>query len=72
MYLVLEIQKTGNQIATNIWAFETRNEADAKFYTVLAAAAISSVPLHAAALLTEDGGCIKNESYNHELEELNE
>lgn len=72
MYLVLEIQKTGVQIATNVWSFEFKNEADAKFYTVLAAAAMSNVPLHAAALLTEDGGCIKNESYNHELEGLNE
>ena len=71
MYLVLEIQKTGNQIATLIWPFESRNEADSKFYTVLAAAAISSVPLHAAALLTETGGCIKSESYIHESEELN-
>lgn len=68
-YLVVEIQKTGEQIANIVTAHNTRNEAESKFYQVLAAAAISSVPKHSASLLTENGVCIRNESYEHESEE---
>lgn len=64
-YLVIEIQKTGDQIANIVTAHDDRNAADSKYYTVLAAAAISSVPKHAASLLTEDGMCIRSEVYEH-------
>lgn len=68
MYLVIEIQKAGDQLANIVTAYSSRNEAESKFYTVLAAAAISSIEKHAASLLTEDGNCIRSEVYEHEQE----
>ena len=68
-YLVIEIQNTGAQISNIVTAHETRNDADSKYYSVLAAAAISEVPVHAAALLTEEGRCLKNDYYNHTKED---
>ena len=68
-YLVIEIQKNGDTVGNIVTAHNSRNEAESKFYTVLAAAATSSVEKHACSLLTEDGVCIKNEVYEHESEE---
>lgn len=68
MFLVLEIQKTGNQIAHILTSHETRQEAESKWHTVLAAAAVSSVPQHAATLLDDRGYTIKVECYEHPVE----
>ena len=68
-YLVIEIQKNGDTVGNIVTAHNSRNEAESKFYTVLAAAAISSVEKHACSLLTEDGVCIRNEVYEHESKE---
>ena len=68
-YVVIEIQNTGDSIATIVTDHDDRNAADSKFYSVLAAAAVSKVPKHAASLLTEEGRCLKSEYYEHEEEE---
>ena len=68
-YLVIEIQKTGDNISHIVTTHDTRNEADSKYYLVLSAAAVSSVPKHAASLLAEDGHCLRSEVYEHVLEE---
>ena len=65
-YVVVELQKNGNSIASIITDYNTRNEAESKYYAVLSVAATSSVPKHACSLLTEDGVCIRNEVYEHE------
>lgn len=65
MFIVMEIQKTGDQIATLVNTYATRNEADSKFHTVLAAAAISNVPLHACVMMTETGAPLRYENYVH-------
>ena len=70
MYLVIELQKTGNQLAHIVTTFSDKNEAESKYYNVLAAAAVSSVQKHAAVIITEDGMKIKSEVYEHEQEEL--
>lgn len=68
MYYILEIQKNAvGNYAHLVQSATTRNEAESKFHQVLAAAAISGLPLHSAALLTEDGlilmnGCYRNEA----------
>ena len=72
MYIVLEIQKTGDQIATLVTSYQNRNEAESKFYTVLAAAALSTVEKHAASLLTDNGICIRSEAYEHPVETIEE
>ena len=68
-YVVIELQKNNDNIANIVTAHDTRNEAESKYYTVLAAAAISNVEKHACSLLTEDGMCIRNEVYEHITEE---
>ena len=69
-YLVIEIQKDANeQLATLVNQYESLNEAESKFYTVMAAAAISSVPVHAAAILTEEGVLHMSKYYIHKEEE---
>lgn len=69
-YLVIEIQKfdTG-AISTPTYAYDERTAAEAKFHSILASAAGSSLPLHACTMLTEDGRLVRNEYYRHEVEE---
>lgn len=64
MFIVLEIQK-GDQVATLVSSYEDRNSAESKYHTVLSAASISSVPVHSAILMTDEGAPIKYESYAH-------
>ena len=64
MYIVMEIQKS-NTAATIVNTYETRNEAENKYHTILAAAAISNIPQHAAVLLDDNGEYIKSECFMH-------
>ena len=41
------------------------NEATSLFYSVLSAAAVSSVPLHAAVLMMNNGAVVKREMFDH-------
>lgn len=68
-YLVIEIQKTASgEIATLVTAHDTINEARSKYHTILASAAISDLPSHAAVLLEETGTSIASECYINEEE----
>ena len=40
-------------------------EAESKFHTVLANAAVSNVQEHAAVILTQDGRIVRSECYKH-------
>ena len=53
-YTAVELQKT-EQAAVLATCYEDKEKAQAKFYTVLAAAAVSALPYHAAWLLRSDG-----------------
>ena len=64
MYIVMEIQKS-NTVATIVSTYETRNEAENKYHTILAYAAISNIPKHSAVLFTEEGDYIKHECFEH-------
>ena len=64
MFVVLEIQKT-DKIATIVKSFETRDEAEQKYHTILSFASVSDVPIHSAVMLNEEGYYIKSESYRH-------
>lgn len=71
MYTVIELQTTGT--TTSVVppvAYSTRQEAEAKFHTVLAAAAKSKVSIHSCVILDEKGFAIKREDYVHE-EDIN-
>lgn len=65
MYIVMEIQKNGEVISTLVTTYSTKNEAEQKYHQILSAAAVSSVDIHSAVMLTETGERLKSESYNH-------
>ena len=65
-YIIVELQTTGSTTAHIVTKHATRAEAESKFHQVLSAAAISSVPVHAAVMLGEDGMPIRNEVYRHD------
>ena len=67
MFIVMEIQK-GASVSTIVDIYETRNEAEQKYHTVLAYAAVSEVPQHSAVMLNDDGSYIKSETFEHEVE----
>ena len=69
VYVVIEIQSTNESAATLINSYVNRNEAESKFHQILGAAAISTIPTHSAALLTDSGKLLKSESYTHKVEE---
>ena len=55
----------GNVPWTLVNAYADRNTAEQKYHTVLAAAAVSALPCHAAAMLTEKGQLVRAEHYVH-------
>lgn len=66
MYIVIELQTNADGTVGNIVSkYDNRNEAEAKFHSILAAAAISSLPVHAAVMLTNTGTLVKSEYYRH-------
>ncbi len=69
MYIVIELQKSGDQVGNIVSSHATLAEAEAKYHAVLAAAAVSNVEAHSAVLLNAYGVSIKNECYRHEAEE---
>ena len=69
MYLVMEIQKTGEQVANLVYSYVNQNEAESKYYAILSVAAISTVEQHAVTLLTDQGNCIMSRFYIHKTEE---
>ena len=67
LYVVLELQKNGNQMANIITTHNTLQDAQYKFHTVAAAAAISQIEKHSVALLNEDGFPIERTTFEHEV-----
>lgn len=66
MYIVIELQANNKgQVANIVTAYNTLAEAQNKYYTILAAAAISSVPTHSAVILDHCGNLIANNSFAH-------
>jgi hypothetical protein len=65
-YVVIELQTDANgNVANIITEHNTINEAEAKFYTILAAAAVSSVPCHTAVILSNTGETHGTKCYEH-------
>ncbi len=68
-YLVIEVQKfDSGAITSPVTAHDTLNGANAKYHQVLASAAVSSLPVHSAAIITEEGAFVKGECFTHEAE----
>ncbi len=69
MYIVIELQANiEGQVANIVTAYETLAQAQNKYYTILAAATISSIPIHSAAILDHCGNLIANQSFSHPVE----
>ena len=70
MYIVIEIQTNPNGTVGNIvTAYATKDLAFQKFHTILAAAAVSSLPVHAAVILDNKGLQIAAQYFEHVGEE---
>lgn len=66
MYIVIEIQTSAEGSVGNfVWAFSELSQAEAKYHSILAAAAVSQIYVHAAVLLSNDGRSLAAQSYNH-------
>jgi len=69
-YIVVEIQKYENgQVGNLVSAHGTKEEAESKYHSVLAAAAVSALPVHSAVLISEEGYPMRYECYKHPLPE---
>lgn len=67
MYIVIELQKNKEGVVSNIvTSLNTLAEAESKYYTILAAAAVNNVPVHSAIIITEEGIPVRHQCYNHE------
>ena len=64
-YIVIEQQTTNGTTAVLTTVKSNINEAEQQYHTVLAAAAVSQVPLHSASMLNERGQLIKYELFDH-------
>ena len=66
MFVVMEMQTDAQgTLGTFVWSFADRAQAEAKYHSVLAAAAVSALPLHGAVLLRGDGVQLAYQSYAH-------
>lgn len=65
-YIVVELQTDKNgSVGDILTAYDSQSEAESKYYAVLSTAAVSSVPEHAAVLMTSTGGVLEGKCYTH-------
>ena len=65
-YVVLEIQPMADgQVACLATPFDSQMQAESSYHSVLAAAALSALPRHAAVLMTSDGSAQASQYYEH-------
>lgn len=65
-YCVIELQKNAEGVLTPLVSVhDTKEEAESKYHSVLAYAAVSEIPVHSATILTEEGFCLAYKHYKH-------
>lgn len=63
-YLVIEVQTLEDGTIANIVnSYDAINEAESKYHQILAYAAQSALPCHAAVMLQSDGMYLKSQAY---------
>jgi hypothetical protein len=68
-YIVIELQKNNDGSVGNlVYAFNKKAEAESKYYAILSAAAVSSVPVHSAIIIQEDAVPVTFKSFSHEAQ----
>lgn len=66
MYIVVELQANNEgKVANLVTSYNTLAEAQNKYFTILAAAAVSKVTTHSAVILDHCGNLIANDSFAH-------
>lgn len=66
-FLVTEIQTWESGAVQNpTWAYDDEMAAVAKYHAVLAAAAVSKLPVHACAVFTNEGFPLRHECFKHD------
>lgn len=69
-YIVMELQTSSDGTVANlVWQFDDRLAAESKYHSILAAAAISQLPIHASMIFTNDGTMVMSAYYVHEQPE---
>ena len=67
MYIIIEsLTDAAGNVATIVTKKDTRSEAESTYHMILGAAAVSSMPIHAAAIMTNDMQMIERKAYFHE------
>ena len=65
-YIVIELQKNAEgQVSNLVTSHDSLAKAENKYYTILASASISDVPVHSAIIVSEEGVPVKYQCYNH-------
>lgn len=66
MYIVIELQKNAEGVVSNlVTSHNTLAEAESKYHFILAAAAVSEIPVHSAIIVSEEGFPVKHQCYKH-------
>lgn len=67
MYIVIELQKNAEGKVSNIVTeHDTLAVAESKYHSILAAAAVSEIPVHSAMIVSEEAFPVKNQCYKHQ------
>ena len=66
-FITIELQKNADgNVANLVTAFDTQEEAESKFHSILATAAVSKLPCHSAIIVSEEGFPVDHKCYKHE------
>ena len=65
-YKIIEMQTNNGTTAHIVTDAATRNEAEAEWHRVLAAAAVSNVQTHSCVILSEEGVLVMSGCYKHD------
>ena len=64
MYIVIELQKNADGVVSNIVTdHPTLREAESKYHSILASAAISKLPVHSAIIVSEEAFPVEHRFY---------
>ena len=64
-YIVMELQTTSGTTSNIVTQFDNLPAAEQQFYLICSSAVVSSVPVHAAAIIDEHGYPVRNECFTH-------
>ena len=68
MFIVTEIKSQIDSAEISSTFHLDRNDADKKYFTILANAATSDIPIHTATMITQEGYFCKSDTFDHRPE----